>query len=362
MKKRWAGIGALLFAIVGVVGVSAGVAQAHTPSVTADCSGISYNLTKYEGPNQGDSINNYLSIYVDGQKMTEIPFATALSGKYDFDGVTNHTWKVVIDANVVTGNPTQYDSEFSGEVTGCVPARVEICHRDQGKPEWKLITISSNALPAHLSHQWGEDIYPVPADGCPVPPPTTTEPPPPTAIPVDPTVTDPTCDAPGVVVLPQDPVGYSWVEQEDGTYLAVADEGFVFEEDAVLVFDPGDLSQLTEEECETTTTTEPECEGICGPATTTTPPPVVTTDCIQYRTGGPNLPDGQYVIISNSYDVGVTGSVDVSGQPCGPIPTTTTTVHTPQLATTGSNGVGIFAGLGALLIAAGGSLVLARRF
>lgn len=46
--------------------------------------------------------------------------------------------------------------------------KVSICHRDQGSPEWKLIEIAESALPAHLAHQWGEDIYPVPSDGCPV--------------------------------------------------------------------------------------------------------------------------------------------------------------------------------------------------
>lgn len=48
------------------------------------------------------------------------------------------------------------------------PQFVNICHRDQGKPEWKEITINSNALAAHLAHQWGADIYPVPEGGCPV--------------------------------------------------------------------------------------------------------------------------------------------------------------------------------------------------
>lgn len=45
---------------------------------------------------------------------------------------------------------------------------VNICHHDQGKPEWKEITINVNALQAHLNHQWGADIYPVPEGGCPV--------------------------------------------------------------------------------------------------------------------------------------------------------------------------------------------------
>ena len=45
--------------------------------------------------------------------------------------------------------------------------KIWICHRDQGHPEWNLIQINLNALPAHLGHQWGADIYPVPEGGCP---------------------------------------------------------------------------------------------------------------------------------------------------------------------------------------------------
>ena len=44
---------------------------------------------------------------------------------------------------------------------------VNICHRDQGSPVYKEITINANALDAHLHHQWGADIYPVPVGGCP---------------------------------------------------------------------------------------------------------------------------------------------------------------------------------------------------
>lgn len=45
--------------------------------------------------------------------------------------------------------------------------KVTICHHDNGKPGWKQITISTDALSAHMAHQWGADLYPVPAGGCP---------------------------------------------------------------------------------------------------------------------------------------------------------------------------------------------------
>lgn len=54
------------------------------------------------------------------------------------------------------------------------PKKVPICHRNQGSPEWVLVEIAESAVPAHLAHQWGEDIYPVPEGGCPVLPEPTT--------------------------------------------------------------------------------------------------------------------------------------------------------------------------------------------
>jgi hypothetical protein len=46
--------------------------------------------------------------------------------------------------------------------------------------------------------------------------------------PVVPTVVPPTCEADGYVVLPESAPGYRWVLQDDGTYLAVPDTGYVF--------------------------------------------------------------------------------------------------------------------------------------
>ena len=65
------------------------------------------------------------------------------------------------------------------------------------------------------------------------------------AIPIDPSVTAPTCDGPGIVVLPTSTVGYKWQKQTDGTYRAVADGGYFFDQAAVTTFDPGDLTQLS---------------------------------------------------------------------------------------------------------------------
>ena len=86
------------------------------------------------------------------------------------------------------------------------------------------------------------------------------------AIPVDPSVTDPTCDAPGTVVLPTSPVGYDWVLQPDGSYVAVADLGYYFDLAAVTTFDPGDLSQLDGAVCEAPTSSVASEPPVAPPA------------------------------------------------------------------------------------------------
>ena len=49
-------------------------------------------------------------------------------------------------------------------------AKVTLCHATGSETNpYVVITISDNALDAHLNHQDGEDIYPVPAAGCPGP-------------------------------------------------------------------------------------------------------------------------------------------------------------------------------------------------
>jgi hypothetical protein len=55
-----------------------------------------------------------------------------------------------------------------GNGNGNENGKVTLCHATGSETNpYVVITISENALPAHLAHQDGEDIYPVPADGCP---------------------------------------------------------------------------------------------------------------------------------------------------------------------------------------------------
>lgn len=59
--------------------------------------------------------------------------------------------------------------------------QITICHATGSETHpYEEITINTSGLSAHENHQWGEDIIPAPAAGCPTgttPPPTTTPPP-----------------------------------------------------------------------------------------------------------------------------------------------------------------------------------------
>lgn len=136
--------------VAGVTWLGGGTpASAHTPEVSADCSGITYNLKSYEAPKQGDSFNNFLSIYVDGEMKTEIPFSKSLSGFYPMDGVTDYDWKVVIDANVTKGNPTKWDRTFEGSVDGCTPpSKLGLTYNQDCAPDdtntWRIRPVDVN--------------------------------------------------------------------------------------------------------------------------------------------------------------------------------------------------------------------------
>ena len=101
-------------------------------------------------------------------------FATAPAGSY--------TGKVVLEEKDGKDWYEYSHKDISFSVSPCATPtntpsptatedkRIHICHRDQGNPEWKEIEIATSARPAHLNHQWGADIYPVPEGGCPLPP------------------------------------------------------------------------------------------------------------------------------------------------------------------------------------------------
>lgn len=128
---------------------------------------------------------------------------------------------------------------------------------------------------------------------CPPPPTTTTTTVPIVVTPSPMSATPPTCDAPGEVHVPEQTVGYIWVEQTDGTWLADPDDGYVFPDGFDPTFDPGDLSQLEGDECGTVTTTSVAVTTPpTVPSSTVAPlsPPVRVTTIAPPTTAAPSLP------------------------------------------------------------------------
>lgn len=98
---------------LAMVGGAVRSAEAHTPTVTPGCGGITVTLANYEGGVD----NNLLVIRVDG---TAYPynFASALVKTIPWNG-NGHTWSVEINANLKHGNATQFDKTTSGRQEPC---------------------------------------------------------------------------------------------------------------------------------------------------------------------------------------------------------------------------------------------------
>lgn len=93
-----------------------GVASAHTPHVEAACGGLIVDLTNYEG---GDT-NNSVTVNIDGQAAVVL-FGSHYYHGYAWDMTVAHQWQVVIDANLHSGNASQYDRTFNGGWMPCAP-------------------------------------------------------------------------------------------------------------------------------------------------------------------------------------------------------------------------------------------------
>ncbi|MGZ4679273.1 MAG: hypothetical protein ACXV4D_03810, partial [Ilumatobacteraceae bacterium] len=105
------------------IGIVAGVlafatpAFAHTPTVTPSCTGLSVTAFLYEGA----SNNNRVTTTIDGV-ATVADFGGGYSHTFNWSQTVPHTWSVVIDADRFTGDPTAYDTTFSGTWQACQPA------------------------------------------------------------------------------------------------------------------------------------------------------------------------------------------------------------------------------------------------
>lgn len=119
-------------------------------------------------------------------------------------------------------------------------------------------------------------------------------------------------------------------------------------------------------------TTEPPCEGICGPATPPSTDPPVTTDCVDFETGE-RWPLGEYVIPDADEVTNFRRSVELSGQPCDPktddppaVPAAPVDPPAPDepliLAATGPSLTWMLVAVALAAVAAGaGAVIVARR-
>lgn len=98
-------------------------ASAHTVGYSADCDAVTINLTGYEGPDQGSSTNNHVTVKINGEVVRSAPFATEYSDTIPFpEGALEFMYEIEVDANTTKGNPTKFDKKVSRYVRHCEPA------------------------------------------------------------------------------------------------------------------------------------------------------------------------------------------------------------------------------------------------
>ncbi len=111
---------AMLFG--GIVIMAPQAASAHTPTVAPSCSGLSVELKWYEhhadGATLGSYINNRVTVTINGVPES-FDFPGYWAQDFTWSATQDNTWSVVIDANLYTGHPTAYDTEFSGTQEAC---------------------------------------------------------------------------------------------------------------------------------------------------------------------------------------------------------------------------------------------------
>lgn len=92
-------------------------ALAHVPAETPACDGLTVTYTSYEGT----ATNNRVVVTVDGAAAT-INFGSGYTHRFPWSTTSPHTWAVALDANLHSGNPTQFDHHNSGTQQPCPPS------------------------------------------------------------------------------------------------------------------------------------------------------------------------------------------------------------------------------------------------
>lgn len=117
-SKLFAGFSTTLLVAAALALLAGGApANAHTPAVADTCSGIAVALTSYSAtPSQPTP--NTIIVTIDDEPIASERFGTSFTETYDFDDTTiGHEYVVAVDAA-----GTAYDRSFRGETDACALA------------------------------------------------------------------------------------------------------------------------------------------------------------------------------------------------------------------------------------------------
>lgn len=126
IKRAATIIGAVVLTTTTLVSI----AEAHTPSVVPSCTGLTINLVNYEGGSTNNSIAVTIANGGDGSSSGQTMFGGSYSHTFAWSQIVSHTYTVVIDANLHTGDPAKYDKTFTGTWQPCQAPTTTTIDRD----------------------------------------------------------------------------------------------------------------------------------------------------------------------------------------------------------------------------------------
>ncbi|MGN6334073.1 MAG: LPXTG cell wall anchor domain-containing protein [Motilibacteraceae bacterium] len=161
-RRRGNGLVAVLvtfLAAVAGVGLIAGPASAHTPSVTTGCAAdgsfLEVSLDTYTA-----GVTNTVKVVVDGKTVDQDgDFGTTFSGRYDLSAAATHTYAVTYTAGDDPDGSHGWSGQASGTIQACLVAPASpsvsagVCVNGQGQPGY----LSEPADTATVSYSLSED-------------------------------------------------------------------------------------------------------------------------------------------------------------------------------------------------------------
>lgn len=165
-SKKLLALGSTLLLVAGLITLGATSAEAHTPTVSADCSTLSVNLKSYNTNGA-----NTVTVTIDGSVVdSNSNFGASFVESYPFTPKTiAHTWKVDYTAWDDPTGSHGWSGSQSGTTTPCVSHdndKVTLCHAtppDTAANGWNELTVSDAALVIKNGHATEHDADIIPA-------------------------------------------------------------------------------------------------------------------------------------------------------------------------------------------------------